>query len=130
MTSTWRLLLDCCSQFTIFAAVGVVSTAIHTSVAFFIIYIYLSNALLANIIGYCFAAPVSYLGHSFYSFKQSVNKNIFIRFVKYNTILFITSVLVSSQMDKAGVSPYITTIVVVLLLPFASFLLHKYVTFT
>jgi len=119
----------CFREVSVFAIVGVVSTLTHTVIAMGVIYLFSTLATPANVIGYLSALPVSYYGHSRFSFRKSMSYPVFLRFIYFNTWLFGAATGISILCDFFNMPPYRSVIIVVGIMPAISYLVHKFVTF-
>ncbi len=116
-------------EVSVFAIVGVVATLTHTIIAMGVIYFFSTLATPANIIGYLSALPISYYGHSRFSFRKPMSYPAFLRFIYFNTWLFGGVAGLSVLCDFFYMPPYLGVIIVIGIMPAISYLVHKFVTF-
>ena len=110
-----------------YGLVGGISTIIHFSVAFMYIY-YINNSVLqSNIVGFLLAYIFSYLMQSKHVFNHEINMEKAIKyfFVQFGSLLL--AIVISNVFQSFD--SYIKTIIVIGLLPFITFLIHKFWTF-
>ncbi len=110
-----------------YALVGGVSTLIHVMIASLYLYFIRDSILQSNIIGFLVAYIFSYLVQSQLVFKHniSIQKAIKYFIVQFGALL----VAIASSEIFDSYNNYLRTLVVALLLPFITFLLHKFWTF-
>lgn len=116
-------------QLSVFSVVGVLATLNHTLVASLVIYVFSTGATVANTLGYCFSVPISYYGHTRYSFNSHFSMSGFFRFFFVNSWLFGIALIISLLIDYFSVNPYMGVFVTVIVIPVSSFLVHKFYTF-
>ena len=107
--------------------VGVLSTFIHISIAFLYIYFIHKNVFIANILGFFLAFIFSYTVQSLFVFKHTLEtkkliKYFFVQFGALLLALYASHFLVVENL-------YIQTILVSILLPLVTFIIHKFWTF-
>ena len=110
-----------------YGLVGIVSTLIHIGVASLYIYLIHQNIFIANIIGFCVAFAFSYTVQSLYVFKHSLG---IVKFSKYFLVQFgalIAALIASILLPMENL--YIKTVMISILLPLITFVLHKIWTF-
>lgn len=110
-----------------YALIGGTSTLIHLSVAFLWLYSVNTSLFLANTIGFSVAFIFSYTVQSRYVFLHPLSLPKALRYfvVQFGALLaslFLSNILV-------GYNSYIKTIIVVILLPLITFVIHKVWTF-
>jgi putative flippase GtrA len=113
-------------QLIVFGLVGVVATVTHYLVALFCHESLIINLYVSNLLGYCSAVAVSYFGHGRYTFQVTLNQHIFRRFVVVSISAFLASEGILAALENALQFPHrISLAVVVLTIPFITFLLSK-----
>ncbi len=110
-----------------YGVIGAVSTAVHVSVAFLYIYFLHDSLFIANTVGFFTAYWFSYTVQSKYVFEHALS---FAKAFKYLVVQF------SSLLIAMGISyyvplenSYLQTIIVVVILPVITFVVHKLWTF-
>jgi putative flippase GtrA len=106
---------------------GGVSTAIHISIAYLYIYFIDTSLFISNVLGFSVAFVFSYLVQSIFVFKHAIN---FLKAFKYFLVQFgslLTSILISHYIPLDN--NYIKTLIVVLVLPVITYIIHKFWTF-
>lgn len=109
-----------------YSAVGVISTIIHLLVALVYIYFINNSIFYSNIIAFLVAYFFSYTAQSKFVFKSTIKfKNALFFFIVQFASLII-SILVTNGIEQTN---HIKTIFIVILMPFITFILHKFWTF-
>lgn len=110
-----------------YGLIGGVSTAVHVSVAFLYIYFLHDSLFIANTVGFFTAYWFSYTVQSKYVFEHSLS---FAKAFKYLVVQF-TSLLIAMGVTYYAPleNSYLQTILVVLILPLVTFIVHKFWTF-
>ncbi|GAL24193.1 GtrA family protein [Vibrio variabilis] len=123
-------LLDRLLQFRLvrFALTGGVATAIHIAVAFVYLHLIQDNVFLANVIGFSLAFIFSYFAQTLLVFKNSVNWGNALRFF----IVQFSALLVAQGISEifSDMNSYLRVIMVVLILPIVTYIIHKVWTFS
>ena len=110
-----------------YGLIGGISTLIHFSIAFIYIYFINNSVLQSNTIGFFIAYIFSYLTQSKYVFLHKIH---IAKAIKYFVVQFgvlLLSILVSNIFNEYN--SYIKTIIVVIILPLITFVIHKFWTF-
>lgn len=115
-------------QVSVFAIVGALATLCHAVTAMLVVYVS-GNAVLANLLGFLFAQPVSYFGHTKYSFCGDFSSRGLIRFLLVNSWLWLVSIMSSWVLTLYSINSYANVFLVIFLLTIVSFLAHKFITF-
>lgn len=114
-------------QFSRFGLVGVLATAIHYGVA--LLMILATNTYLANLLGYCTAVGVSYIGHQRFTFRITLDSASHGRrlpkFIATSLSALILSQLVLAGTAAVGLEEAIGLAVAVLSVPPYTFLLSR-----
>ncbi|HZF71580.1 GtrA family protein [Sulfuricurvum sp.] len=110
-----------------YALIGGSSTLIHLGIAFLWLYFVNASLLLANMAGFSVAFMFSYTVQSRYVFLHSLSlpkafRYFLVQFGALLASLFLSNILV-------GYNSYIKTVIVVILLPLITFVIHKLWTF-
>ncbi|MDD2367954.1 MAG: GtrA family protein [Sulfuricurvum sp.] len=110
-----------------YALIGGTSTLIHLSIAFLWLYTVTTSLFFANTAGFSVAYIFSYTVQSRYVFLHPLSLTKAFRYflVQFGALLaslFFSNILV-------GYNSYIKTIIVVILLPLITFVIHKLWTF-
>ena len=110
-----------------YGLVGIVSTLIHIAVASLYIYSLDENIFMANALGFCIAFTFSYTVQSLYVFGHNLEVP---KLVKYFLVQFGALVLaLFSSNFLASENLYFQTLVISVLLPLITFVIHKLWTF-
>ncbi|MDD2266022.1 GtrA family protein [Sulfuricurvum sp.] len=110
-----------------YALIGGSSTLIHLGIAFLWLYFVNASLLFANMAGFSVAFMFSYTVQSRYVFLHSLSlpkafRYFLVQFGALLASLFFSNILV-------GYNSYIKTLIVVILLPLITFVIHKVWTF-
>lgn len=110
-----------------YAFIGGISTLIHIAVASSYIYFIDNSILQSNILGFLVAYIFSYLVQSKLVFEHtiSIEKAIKYFIVQFSSLLL--AILASEIFDSYN--SYLRTLIVAVLLPFITFVIHKFWTF-
>ena len=106
---------------------GGIATAIHITIAYLYIYFIDTSLFISNILGFSIAFIFSYLVQSLFVFKHAIN---LIKAFKYFVVQFsslLASILISHYIPLEN--SYIKTLIVVLILPLITYVVHKFWTF-
>lgn len=111
-----------------YALVGGTATLIHVSVASLYIYFIHDSVFQSNIIGFLAAYVFSYLGQSKLVFQHAVGMQ---KAIKYFIVQFgaLLLAIFSSEIFDSYNS-YLRTLIVAILLPLITFVIHKFWTFS
>ena len=111
-----------------YAFIGIISTAIHLSIAYAYLYFIHNSVLLSNIIGFLSAYLFSYTIQSKYVFEHAVSLK---KAAKYFIVQF-ASLLLAIGISYMAImyNSYIKTLTVAFLLPLITFIVHKFWTFS
>lgn len=110
-----------------YVLVGGVSTLIHILIASLYIYFINDSVSQSNIIGFLVAYVFSYLVQSKLVFQHAVNLQ---KAIKYFIVQFgalLLAIFLSEIFDSYN--SYLRTLIVVALLPFITFVIHRFWTF-
>ncbi len=109
-----------------FAVVGVAATITnYVTAVVFHEYFYFS-LYIAQLVGYCFAVAISLFGHSKLTFKTSLTRKVFLRFVTVSLATLLLSELLLLLLETLLALPHrISLLVVVMTIPVLTFVLNK-----
>lgn len=111
----------------VFAAVGALATLAHYLVAVLAVEKTFLGIYWANIVAYCVAVVVSFIGHSVFTFRKSVNADRAFRFLVVSlSALGLSQLLLFGLQYFNGLSHRLEFLIIVLFVPFFSYLLNKY----
>lgn len=110
-----------------YGIIGGISTLIHLGITALYLYYVNSSLMESNIVGFMVAYIFSYIMQSAHVFGDAIS---WIKAFKYFIVQFgslLSSILIS---DMTGdYNPYIKTLLVVILMPLITFIIHKFWTF-
>jgi len=106
---------------------GIIATLIHLLSAWLLIYGLSTSVLLANSCAFLIAFMFSYIFQSKYVFKASFDAQKFVRFFAVQSGAFVLAYMSSTwfRLDNQ----YIQTLLIVMVIPLVSFVIHKLWTF-
>jgi putative flippase GtrA len=111
-----------------FALTGGMATAIHIAVAFSFIHLIEDNVLYANILGFSIAFLFSYFAQTVLVFRQPVKLNNALRFFLVQFGALMISQAISELFSDWN--SYIRVMMVVVILPIITYLIHKVWTYS
>ena len=110
-----------------YGLVGGVSTFIHIAIASLYIYFFYENIYIANALGFTIAFAFSYTVQSLYVFKHALDP---VKLLKYFTVQFgALLVALESSNILSLENLYLQTVIISILLPIFTFIIHKIWTF-
>ncbi|OEU61318.1 MAG: hypothetical protein BA867_11735 [Desulfobacterales bacterium S5133MH16] len=110
-----------------YGIVGLISTIIHISIAFLLVYFIDESAFYSNVLGFICAFLFSYLSHSKFVFYSNLSLD---KVSKFFLVQFISLLLAIAFANLAeGLNPYLKVLFVALILPLIAFMVHKVWTF-
>ncbi|MDD1782057.1 GtrA family protein [Enterovibrio sp. ZSDZ35] len=111
-----------------FALTGGLATLTHVVAAFAMIHFFTTPVFVANVVGFVCAFFLSYFLQSTFVFKQRLSLNNAFRFF----IVQFSALLISQLISEAfqGASPYLRVLIVVVLIPLVTYIIHKVWTFS
>lgn len=111
-----------------FALTGGLATIIHIAVAFSFLHLVAENVLLANITGFSLAFIFSYFAQTILVFKHKINVGNLVRFF----VVQFGALMISQGISElfADLNSYIRVLMVVVILPVVTYLIHKFWTFS
>jgi putative flippase GtrA len=110
-----------------YALIGGFSTLIHLSIAFLWLYTINESLFFANSAGFSVAFMFSYMVQSRYVFLHTLSLSKAFRYFLVQFGALLTSIILSETL--VGYNSYIKTLIVVMLLPLITFVIHKLWTF-
>jgi putative flippase GtrA len=115
------------NRLTKYAAVGIIATAIHLSAAFAFIYLIDHSIFFSNVFGFSLAFFFSYIAQSKYVFISKLSFRTSFRFflVQFASLLLAISIVDLTKFLNA----YLNVLLVVIILPLITFLIHRAWTF-
>ena len=114
-----------------FALVGIAATLTHYCVALLLTKTEVLSVYWANLAGYLTAVCVSYFGHGHLTFKVELNHAILKKFVIVSISTFLASEGILFALENyLQLKHEISLAVVVVTIPFISFVLNKFWVFT
>lgn len=110
-----------------YAFFGVIATLVHLLTAWILIFFSMASVFIANTFAFFTAFIFSYIFQSLYVFNTAFHFKKFIKFflVQYGT--FLVSYLLSDMVPI--VNGYLHTFLIVTIMPFITFIIHKFWTF-
>ncbi|MDW6018302.1 GtrA family protein [Vibrio plantisponsor] len=111
-----------------YAVTGGVATLIHITIAFSSVYFFQSPVFIANVLGFSTAFIFSYISQTVFVFRQSIDISNGVRFFLVQFLSLIVAQLSSEMFVFIG-SSYLKIIVVVVILPLVTYVIHKIWTF-
>jgi putative flippase GtrA len=115
-----------------FCLVGGASTLVFAAVSWLLIWLELIPAALVNVAAIVAGIAASYAGHYYFTYRVGGGQHAFFgpRFFVVTAILGTASVAFTHvSVENFRVSPYIVSVLVSILYPVASLLLHHFWTF-
>lgn len=111
-----------------YGLIGGVSTAIHLVFAFLLIGVFASTVFWANVVGFLCAYGVSYLAQASFVFESSVSLGSALRYFGVQLAALLVSLQISQLFGQENA--YLRTVLVVLVIPLITFVIHKMWTFS
>lgn len=108
--------------------IGGFSTFIHISVAFLFIKFIQNSIFLSNLSGFLVAFFFSYLMQSTFVFNHKINIKKASKYFVVQLLSLVISISIIQLIDFQN--SYIKTILIVIILPFITYLAHKFWTFS
>ncbi|WP_087722403.1 GtrA family protein [Pandoraea sp. PE-S2T-3] len=112
-----------------FGVTGVISTAVHVIVAITLIDGFGVGPVLANATAFCVATPCSYLLNTLWSFSARLHRTSLLRFVGVSLFGLWLTTMIAGGVERLGGNHWLGIIAVVLIVPPATFLLHRLWTY-
>ncbi|MEZ5503557.1 MAG: GtrA family protein [Halioglobus sp.] len=112
-------------QFIRFGFVGLVSTAVHVTVAFLLLDVFDLSLLIANICAFFTAMSFSYFGNAMWSFEAKSDAKSVARFFCASAVTLTMITLISNWVTETGLPPYFGIFIIALVIPIVGFILQK-----
>lgn len=116
-------------QLALFVCFGLVATAVHVSIAAYLIGGHMMAPALGNGIAFVFANVFSYFAQSAYVFQQRPTTGQYRRFLCVSLIGLLLVAAISAGFEMLGVHYLAGIAAVIVVLPFFTFALHSLWTF-
>jgi putative flippase GtrA len=114
-------------ELVVFGVVGIIATLTHYIAAIFAIEILGMDPLAANFIAYCTAVGVSFFGHSMLTFRTTMSRDRFIKFVTVSLSALAVSQGLLLLLTYIGFFGHrINMLAVVAVVPVYSYVLNKF----
>ena len=110
-----------------YALTGGIATTLHVTIAYLYIYFIDNSLFISNLLGFSVAFIFSYLLQSLFVFKHAIK---LIKALKFFSVQFgslLLSILISYYVPLEN--SYIKTLIILLLLPLITYVVHKFWTF-
>jgi len=112
-----------------FVIVGLIATLIHIIIASVLIEVHSIKAGGANSLAFVVATVFSYICNSLWSFKSELKQREALRFFLISILGCCLAYLIGNAVESAGVHYLFGILVIVLVIPGVSFVLHNIWTF-
>lgn len=112
-----------------FVVVGVATTGIHLAVELSLFNFAKFTTIFANACAFIVATLFSFVLNTFWSFSSNLALGIFARYLIVSFFGLVVSVSIAGLSELIGLNNLQGTIMVILILPIASFMLHNYWTY-
>ncbi|VWB08286.1 GtrA family protein [Burkholderia lata] len=112
-----------------FGVSGLCSTAIHTLVAAALFAQFDATLMTANAIAFLCATAFSYLANTLWSFSATVRTRNVVRFLAVTVAGFVETLLLARAAEALDVSRGMSIVVIALLIPPTTFVLHRLWTY-
>lgn len=112
-----------------FSVSGLLATGLHVLVASSIVAAGLGSLVVANTVAFLIATCLSYRMNARWSFKAETNARTIFRYLVVTAVGFALTALVSLVADMYHLQYLVGILLVVLVVPPCTFLLHKLWTF-
>ena len=112
-----------------FICTGICITGVHIAIAFICIFLLQFNSPEANGLAFIVSTLLSYMINTLWSFSSVPKKKNFYRYFVVACIGFFFSVSISFVIQELGKQAFIGTILVALVVPPLTFLLHNFWTY-
>ena len=110
-----------------FLLVGLTATAVHASVAFFVLRVLAGSVAVANLVGFCVALCVSYVGHYYFTFRSAKGHGTSTRrFVMTASAAYLVNMTVVSILGTAtALQPELRLVAGIATMPAVTFVLSR-----
>ncbi|AXF25457.1 sugar translocase [Burkholderia pyrrocinia] len=112
-----------------FGVSGLCSTAIHTLVAAALFTLFDATLVAANAVAFLCATAFSYLANTLWSFSSTVRTRNALRFLTVTLAGFVETLLLARAAELLDVSRAMSVVVIALLIPPTTFVLHRLWTY-
>ena len=112
-----------------FLSVGGLVTLLHIFIVVVSIEFLDFNQLLSNSIAYVTSNFFAFLINTKWSFREAPTRNTFFKYQVVSATSFFILVLITSISDRFGFHYLIGLLFVILVIPFFTYLMHKYWTY-
>ncbi|RXJ73501.1 polysaccharide synthesis protein GtrA [Veronia nyctiphanis] len=106
---------------------GGLATFTHVAIAFSMLHFFTPSVFLANVVGFCCAFILSYLMQSLFVFQHALTLKNAQRFFIVQFAALLTAQLISELFRDTN--SYLRVLLVVLLLPAITYLIHRFWTY-
>lgn len=114
-------------EIAVFGAVGILATLTHYFSAVVGVEAFGWSVMIANVFAYCIAVGVSFFGHSMLTFRATMNRDRFVKFVTVSlSALAVSQGLLWLLTSIAIVGHRINMLAVVCVVPVYSYLFNKF----
>lgn len=111
----------------VFGLIGVLATAVHYLSALLAVELLGVSVLTANVLAYCVAVAVSYIGHTRFTFRASASRENFLRFITVSLSALGLSQLLLFVLQHLAWFPYQFNLLLgVGIIPVYSFICNKF----
>lgn len=110
-----------------FLLVGIMATAVHASVAFLVLKVLTASLAVANLVGFCIALCVSYVGHYYFTFRSGKGHGTsMVRFVMTALAAYLVNISVVSVLGIAtDLQPELRLVAGIATMPAVTFVLSR-----
>ncbi|MBE0614756.1 MAG: GtrA family protein [Burkholderiales bacterium] len=112
-----------------FVLVGIGVTVLHAAVASLLVMFARVHPAAANGMAFCVATLVSYASNTLWTFERRLHRRLLVRFVLVSLAGFVLTVSIAGAVELLGYPFYAGIGAVVMLVPAASFAMHKLWTY-
>jgi len=110
-----------------YGVIGGASTLLHISVAYLFLYFIGSSIFISNILGFLFAFIFSYVFQSIYVFEHAIGLRTVSKYFLVQFSSLLTAIVISDYLPLEN--NYIKTLIIILILPLITYIIHKFWTF-
>lgn len=113
-------------RFLKYASIGVINTAIHWAVFFFMISFMGKDQSLSNFVAFCVAVTFSFFANSKITFKAQATS---VRYIMYVVFMGAMSIAVGYASDKLSIHPLLTMIIFSAISLVVGYIYSKHIVF-
>ncbi len=124
---TYRLLRFFPVKLFKYGLIGGIATLIHIGVASLYLYMVGDSLFLSNVAGFLVAYVFSYIMQSLFVFEHAISWRKAARYFVVQFGSLLTAIMISNMFYM--LNSYLKTFLVVVFMPFVTFLIHKFWTF-